>query len=387
MITLLIFLAVLSVLVLAHEAGHYVAARLSGVKAEEFGFGFPPRAFGFVRENGKWKRVPSGTTKTYANTIWSINWLPLGGFVRMKGEEGGTEVDKDSFAAKGWFARLFILSAGVIMNWVVASLIFGIGFMVGVPADLDGVPPGARIKDAHIEVVQVVNDSAAAVAGLELGDTVVSIAKQPVMDLTETLSQLKEVSAPGTPFTMEIKRDDVIREVTLTPKFVPSLNRLGVGIGLSRVGIAQFPWYQAIPQGVLTTVQDTKLILQAFGGLVKQLVWQRQVPSDVSGPVGIAVMTGKVADQGFWPLMHFAALLSINLAVVNFLPIPALDGGRVLFLLIESIRRKRIHPNWEANIHRVGFIVLISLIVLVTIHDIRAYGSVIWHGLKNMVGL
>lgn len=386
MFTVLLFLLVLSVLVIAHESGHYFAARLCGVKAEEFGFGFPPRLIGFVRENGKWKRVSSKSEQTYPTTIWSINWLPLGGFVRMKGEEGHPG-DKDAFASKSIIARIFILSAGVLMNWLVASLIFGVGFLVGVPTDLEGVPPSARIQDQRTEIIQIVSGSAAADAGLVTGDRILTINDQPVVDAQGALTQFQQVSASSQPFPLKVAHDGVERTVQITPKYLPELKRPAVGVSLSTVGKVSFPWYQAFPQGVTLTFQYTKLILSAFGGLVKSLFVDRHVPADVSGPVGIAVMTGKVAALGWWPLLQFAAMLSINLAVVNFLPIPALDGGRVLFVLIETFRRKRIRPEWEASIHRVGFVLLLTLVVLVTLHDVLRYGGGIWHGLKNVVGL
>ncbi len=386
MSTILIFFAVLSVLVLAHEFGHYMAARLCGVKAEEFGFGFPPRLIGFVRENGRWQRVPMNTEKTFASTIWSINWLPLGGFVRMKGEEGKPG-ETDAFVSKSLPKRFFILAAGVCMNWLVATLIFAAGFMFGVPSDLEGAPAHAKIQGAHIELTQIVTDSAADKAGLKAGDTILAIQDRPATTVPETLTQLQTVSLAGTPFSMKVSRKGQEQTVSVTPAFVPALNRPGVGVGIAHVGVISFPWYQAIPQGAVMTYQYTKAILFALGSLVKTIFVHHEVPADVSGPVGIAVMTGKVVEQGMWPLLQFAALLSINLAVVNFLPIPALDGGRALFVLIESIRRKRFHPNWEAMIHRVGFMALLSLVLLVTIHDVRQYGGLIWHGLKSMVGL
>jgi regulator of sigma E protease len=386
MITVLLFLAVLSVLVLAHEAGHYVAARLCGVKAEEFGFGFPPRLIGFVREKGKWKRVPNRADVSYPTTIWSINWLPLGGFVRMKGEEGQPG-DRDAFASKGILARLFILSAGVIMNWVVASLIFAIGFTVGVPTDLEGIPASARVQDRHVEIIQVVSGSAAAEAGIQTGDRLLQIADQPIQNAEEALTRLQTASAAAQPFAVRVQHDGAEKTVQLTPKYLEELKRPAIGVGLSTVGRVSFPWYQAVPQGVSLTSQYTKLILGAFGGLVRSIFVERQVPADVSGPVGIAVMTGKVAALGWWPLLQFAAMLSINLAVVNFLPIPALDGGRVLFVLIEAIRRRKIRPEWEGSVHRIGFILLLGLVVLVTAHDVLRYGGGIWHSLKSVVGL
>lgn len=183
--SLLVFLFVLSLLVLIHEFGHYMAARLMGVKAEEFGFGFPPRAIGFVREKGKWKTVSGRDTKAYANTVWSINWLPLGGFVRMKGEESLSADSQDSFASKSLPARFFILVAGVVMNWFLAATIFSVGFLVGIPAQLDDMPSSAIASQAHVEIVEVLAGSGAAAAGLQAGDYVQTIAGQAVTTAAE----------------------------------------------------------------------------------------------------------------------------------------------------------------------------------------------------------
>ena len=156
---------------------------------------------------------------------------------------------------------------------------------------------------------------------------------------------------------------------------------------MMNTGIVRLPIHQAILQGFMTTVYDAWFILSSFGGLIHDLVTQRHITADVSGPVGIAVITGKVVQQGIWPLAQFAALLSINLAIVNFLPIPALDGGRALFVGIEALRRRRADPRFEAFCHQIGFITLLILVGFVTIHDVRTYGGAIWLGLKNIIGI
>ena len=172
--SVLIFLLILSVLVLVHELGHYVAARIFGVKAEEFGYGFPPRAVGFVRVGKKWKRVSGSDQTAYENTVWSVNWLPLGGFVRLKGETGDGTDQKDSFQSKPGWQKFIILAAGVFMNWLLASMIFAFGFASGVPAELAGLPQNAVVTDKRIEITDVVAGSAALEAGLQAGDYVIS---------------------------------------------------------------------------------------------------------------------------------------------------------------------------------------------------------------------
>lgn len=384
MLTLVIFLAVLSALVLIHELGHFLAARVCGVKAEEFGFGFPPRAIGFVKEKGRWKRVTANDDKEYANTIWSINWMPLGGFVRMKGEEGNAH-DTDSFNSKSLPARALILAAGVMMNWILAAVIITLGLLVGVRGDLSGAPSYARIDDRAVELVSIVPDSAAAKAGLELGDQLKQIDSQVVNNVGDAQTLIKQESDQHDQLQVQVKRRNQLLTVQVTPQEIASLGHKGIGVAMADTGVVRFPWYRAIPEGIGLTSRYTWLIIKGFGELIRNLVVGHSVGADVSGPVGIAVMTGKIAQQGIWPLLQFAALLSLNLSIVNFLPIPALDGGRFLFLAIEAIRRKKASLKLEVAIHRVGFFFLIGLVILVTVRDLHQYGATILNGIRHLI--
>ncbi len=387
MLSVLIFLVVLSVLVLAHEAGHYLAARICGVKADEFGYGFPPRAIGFVKTEKGWKRVKNSERLSYPNTIWSLNWLPLGGFVRLKGEMGEGAGDSDSFLAKKAWQKFFILSAGVAMNWILAAVIFSAGFTFGVPAELDGLPPSAIIADQRVEITDIVTGSAADKAGMKSGDYLVTINGEVAKDADAAREILGRQTQTGLGLTLEIKRQGQLITAQATPEYLEALKKPGLGVALANIGSVRFPFGLAIVQGVTVTAQYTGAIVQGFISLVKDLFGAHKLAGEVSGPIGIAVITGQVAGQGFWALMQFAALLSLNLAVINFLPIPALDGGRVLFVLIESLRRKRNNPNFEAAIHQVGFVALMILILLVTAQDLHRYGGTIWNGLRGMIGL
>ncbi len=387
MLTILIFLAVLSVLVIFHEFGHFLMARFFGVKAEEFGLGFPPRAIGFVRDGGRWKRVKKGDVQSYPSTIWSLNWLPLGGFVRLKGEQNTDNHDNDSFANKSAWARAWILVAGVLMNWLLAILIFTVGFSAGVPTDLSGLPEGAVVKDRHIEITQVVDESPAAKAGILAGDHIIRIGTADMNDSEMARTELSKQSKVGESLTIQVKREEKIVDLVTQPAFIESIQRPGLGIGLADVGTVRLPIYRAVPQAVVTTYAFTKLIVSGFWNMLRDLVVSQKTSTELSGPVGIAVMTGKVAEQGVWALAQFAAVLSINLAVVNLLPIPALDGGRLVFVFIEVLRRKRRSLVWEARLHQIGFLLLISLIVLVTAKDLRTYGAPVWQGIKQFVGL
>lgn len=386
MLNVLIFLLVLSVLVLVHEFGHYIAARLTGVKADEFGYGFPPRALGFVRVGNHWKRIKGRDRGNYTNTIWSLNWLPLGGFVRLKGEQGDNATDPDSFLSKNGWQKLFILVAGVAMNWLLAASIFSVGFMIGVPSDLSVLPAGARVSDQRIEILQVVADSGADEAGLKVGDTVLALNGRTPQNSAEVRESLK--SGPeGTAHSLTITRKGAELTLEAQTKQLESLGRPGLGVVLGDIGNVRFSPLRAIFQGFSSAAGYTAMIIMGFFGLIGSLFTSGGAGADVSGPVGIAVLTGQVAEQGGWALAHFTALLSLNLAVINFLPIPALDGGRAVFVLIESLRRRRNNPLFESAIHQIGFTALLILILLVTIQDFRKYGQAIWNGLLGIVGL
>lgn len=386
MTTAILFLLILSVLVLIHEAGHYFAALIFGVKPEEFGYGFPPRAIGFVKVNGKWKKVAGRDRTEYKNTIWSINWLPLGGFVRLKGE-AGESADSDSFLSKPGWQKFIILAAGVVMNWLFAAMVFSIGFSFGVPAETRELPTYAIVSDRRVQVTEVVNGSAAQQAGFRLGDRIITIDGETKSTADEFRSVLAEKSAGDSPMSIVISRNGQAQTIETKAAYVEALGRNGLGVALTDTGTIRFPVHLAVVQGFSTAFEYTKLIIGGFFSLIRDLFVDRKVTADLSGPVGIAVLTGTVAEQGFWALMQFSALLSLNLAVINFLPIPALDGGRALFVIVETLRRKRNDPRFEAAIHQLGFVALLILIFLVTAQDLRRYGGAIWGGLKGLIGL
>ncbi len=383
----LIFLLVLSALVLAHEAGHFVAARIFGVKAEEFGYGFPPRAIGFVKTAHGWKWVKNGDRTSYKNTIWSINWLPLGGFVRLKGELGDGAGDVDSFLTQSRWKKFVILAAGVCMNWLVALVIFSVGFSFGVPSEIYQLSSSAIVTNAHVEIIEVAKKSAAETAGLQVGDKLISINGQLAKNAEDSRLIIGDQNSKGIDLTLELERAGTIQTAQAKPSFLADLGKPGLGVALANIGTVRYPVPLAIVEGFSITARYTELIVKGFFSLVGDLFGERKLVSEVSGPVGIAVLTGSIAKQGFWAIMQFAAVLSLNLAVINFLPIPALDGGRALFVLIESIRRKRTNSKFESIVHQIGFFTLLLLIVLVTVQDLQHYGGAIWLGIKGIIGL
>ncbi len=366
--TLITFVVVLSVLVFVHEFGHYYSARKLGVKVEEFGFGFSPRAIGVYKsKEGKWKIVKGNAEVSDAvDTIYSLNWLPLGGFCKIKGEDG-SDNDPDSFSSKPVWRRLVIISAGVAMNIVLAAAIFSVGYMVGLPQGLDSSDSKAIISEKRIVVVEVVDGSPAKKAGLLPGDEIVSVDSNFFTD-EEDLREYTGRQA-GKEVTYRIKRES--GQTADYPVSMRDNNGRGeAGIMIMNAGLVRYPWYIAIWKGIVVSFATIWLIITSFWGVIGNLIMGHGMTTEVVGPVGIASMTGQYARLGFVYLMQFTALLSLNLAVINFLPFPALDGGRIIFLIIEKFKGSPVRKDWEAAIHSAGFFFLIALIVLVTVRDL-----------------
>lgn len=356
-LTIIVFVLILGLLVFVHELGHFVAARKNGVKVEEFGFGFPPRIFGIKK----------------GETIYSINWIPLGGFVKIKGEDGENKEDEDSFSHKKIWRRAVILAAGVFMNFVLAAVLLSIGFMVGLPQVINGENGYAKVRDARVQVVQILEGTPAAEADVLVGDTILEIDGRKVEDVEEMQNYLAgKIDAP-VKFLLE--RDSQKIDKEMSPTFLIETGRGGIGVGLLKTGIVSYPWYLSLWKGAESAVLFTGEVAVAFYELIKNLIVTQKVSVDLSGPVGIAVLTGQVARMGIIYLLQFTALLSINLAVINFLPFPALDGGRLLFLLIEKIRRKPISQKIENLVHNIGFGLLMLLVLLVTYRDVIKFSD------------
>lgn len=353
--TIIIFLLILSLLVLVHEWGHYIIAKTIGAKVEEFGLGFPPRVY-------TWKGKDSMT--------WSLNWIPLGGFVKVKGESGDHRDDKDSFGNKPLIARFAVLFAGVFMNIVAAAVLLSLAFGIGIPTIVEGdFGSSAVISDTALMITQVLEESPASIAGIEAGDRVMTINGERFVDGEAARAYLQDVD-PNELVSFLIERDGTSQTVEVVPSYLEEIDRMGVGIAIVQTGTVQYPWYVAPVKGVEATAFYTKEILAAFGAIVQGWVGGDGPEVELAGPIGIAKITGEVAEQGFVNLLQFAAILSINLAIINVLPFPALDGGRILFVIIEAVRRKPYDPKIETVIHNIGFLILIGLIILVTYQDI-----------------
>jgi regulator of sigma E protease len=338
--TFVAFFGMLVVIVLAHEIGHFVAAKLSGVTVEEFGIFYPPRLLSF----------------TYRGTVYSLNVLPLGGFVKMAGEE---DADKPgSLAGKRIPVRLIVLSAGSIMNFLLPLLLLSIAFMV---------PHDALI--GTVGVLEVSANSPAEAAGIRPGDVFVSIGGRTVQNTGDI--QRYFYRSLGSPVSVVVRHSDgVEEEVSLTPRWKPPEGEGASGTLVSTTSATvvreQVPFFQAIGMGASRGVEIMVLFKNSIIGMVSGAL-----PVELRGPVGIAQMTGEFARAGVSPLLEFASLISINLGIINLFPLPALDGGRVAFVLLELVRGgRKISARKEWLIHTIGFFLLIAAMLAVTYRDI-----------------
>jgi len=377
MFTLLIFIAVLAVLVLSHEFGHFIVAKKSGMRVYEFGFGFPPRAFGWYRDpqTKKFRFVGNKFDRENAPaTVYSINWLPLGGFVQIKGENDIENLSNDSFATQKTWKRAVTLAAGVVMNVLVAMVLLSIGYMMGLPQATNDMESVADIKDRRTEIIQIIAGKPAAIAGLVSGDVILSVGNISNPRLKELQNYVNDHRNEEVSVT--IKRGEEIFTKNIRPAIYAETGKAGLGVGIAEIGTVKYSWYWAIYYGVVDAVWYLKEILLAFYTLISGLFVGAGTGEAVAGPVGIAMMTGRVARLGLAYLIQFIAMLSLNLAIFNILPLPALDGGRLLFLLIGKIKGSPVNQKWEQIIHSVGFSLLLLLVLVVTVKDLSVFHTV-----------
>jgi regulator of sigma E protease len=364
MLTIIVFILILGVLVFVHELGHFLVARRNGIKAEEFGFGFPPRIFGYYKneKTGKWKFVKGGKEIKSENTLYSVNWFPIGGFVKIKGENGDEEKDEDSFASKSAWTRIKVLLAGVLMNFILAWVLLSCTFLLGTYQDVTGLhDPNAKVLAEGIE-----DNSPAQMMGMHIGDVLISggsgVQFHTVTDVQDYVNNNK-----GKEITLVVERGKKL----LTLSGVPRVdNAQGQGaLGLSNIGEVVTVRYSLLGSLWNGLVEIGNIFLLMFF-VIKELFSGNHAGLTVTGVVGIASYTGQIIPLGFSFLLRFAAILSVNLGFINALPIPALDGGRILFILIEKIKGSPVNQRTEQIFHTVGFFVLITLMIVVTYFDL-----------------
>lgn len=340
LISIVAFLGIIVVLILAHELGHFITAKACGVRVDEFGLGFPPRLLSVRR----------------GETLYSLNAIPLGGFVKMAGEED-PKVPR-SLASKSIGTRLLVLSAGSLMNALLPLLLFSIAFII--PHDL-------VVGDIVVE--EVIPNSSVAEAGLETGDIIISVDGRELNNTAE-LNRYIYTNMGKTITVLVEHSDSTTDELQIMPKWKPSpddgTSTIMFSMANSTTVRQSYPFWEAIPMGVKECIETFVLFKNGIIGMIIGAI-----PVELTGPVGIAQITGEVAKAGISPLLQFAAFFSINLAIINIFPLPALDGGRIMFVLLEWVRRgKRISPKTEGLIHAIGFILLMAAILAITYQDI-----------------
>jgi regulator of sigma E protease len=340
-VTILAFLFVLAIVVIAHELGHFATAKACGVKVEEFGIGYPPRILAIK----------------HGETDYSLNLIPLGGFTKMAGEED-PQIER-SLASKSIGKRLLVLSAGSIMNFLLPFILLAIAFMIP-----------HNIVVGNVAVSEVVANSPAEAAGIQAGDIILQVNGKTINN-TGDVSRYIQIYL-GNEMTILLQHGDgTTEEVTVVPRWEPPEGEGSVGFAIKTenavVETRSDNLWMAIKNG--TTEAFETLVL--FKNGILSLFIGTGSAADLVGPVGIAQITGEVARAGISPLLEWTAFFSLNLAIVNLLPLPALDGGRIVFVLLEWIRRgKKIAPETEGKVHFIGFAMLIMLMVAVTFQDI-----------------
>jgi regulator of sigma E protease len=368
LITVLVFIAILSILVLIHEFGHFAVARLIGVKVEEFGFGLPPRIIG----------------KKIHGILYSLNWLPIGGFVKLAGEDESEgshprlKHRKEYFFARSKKERAAILLAGVAMNFLLA---------VGITTFI--LTQGVQEPTGQVHIESVIPGSPAAAGGLKANDVIQSITYprnvlggySASKEIQLAPTEAKKIVVPadlidtvkahaGETVTLSILRDSHITLISLIPRKNFPKGEGPMGVVISDLEIHVYPLSQAPVAATKINLERGWAMLAGIGALIGKLATLKPVGGDVAGPIGIAQVTGAAVKFGWKAVLEFMSILSLNLAVLNILPIPALDGGRLAFVFLEKIIGKRVKPAFEQSTHQIGMIILFILIILISINDV-----------------
>lgn len=357
LVTFIVFFAIIALLVLVHELGHFLAARRHGVKVEEFGFGFPPRLFGIKK----------------GETLYSFNLLPFGGFVKIFGEDSSFSNDPRSFASRSIGQRVSILAAGVFFNLILAFLLFSVVIGIGMPVDANDPLLGARVRDPRITIVDVIPGSVAKQAGLEIGDALVELRASGDILRPTAIRDIQDFIKTHQAETVDIEvlRDDRALAFSVLLPGAEEPGRGILGIAMANIGILQEPWYRALWSGLEMTIATFAGTIRGLTTLVAMLLSGDSVKGLISGPVGIFSIVGSSIHFGTSFLIVLVAILSVNLALINLIPFPALDGGRLLFLAIEGVRGRAINQKVSNFAHALGFAILILLMIVITYYDVK----------------
>ena len=369
---ILIFIIILLVLVLVHEFGHFFVAKKFGIRVDEFGFGFPPKLWG----------------KKFGETEYTINLLPLGGFVKIFGETPDEENTNGpdrarSFIHKPKWQQAVVLVAGVFMNFLLAWFLFSFGFMSGLPTSVaQSQSAGYTLENVNLVIVSVMADSPAAAAGLQSGDKIIEISLPTSSDSDDYIrdpnpDELKNFIttrgarvSEGYPLGISYIRGQAEESIILVDELYIETGQPTLGIAMDEIGTAKLGIFRAFGEGLKYTLLLTKATFLGLYNIIKDGLSGNGSMESITGPVGLVGVVGDAYQFGFAYLLSFAALISVNLAIINLLPFPALDGGRLLFLLIEKIKGSPMNIKVVNAANSMGFIILILLMLLVTYHDI-----------------
>lgn len=355
--SVLIFVAVIVALIVVHELGHFIAAKLSGMRVDEFGLGYPPRAL---------------TIAKIGETEYTLNWLPFGGFVKIFGEDGGQ--GSRAFGTRPRILQAIVLVAGVSMNLIFAYVLITGALITGAPRALS-TNELARATHTELAIADVLPGSPAARTHILSGDSIIS-AKDAVGEWHA--ADPKSFSAfiagsGGNEVTLTVKRNGQEQTIVTTPALGVVTSdplRFALGVEVATIGVVPLPFGSAITEGAVLTWNAIALTAQSLWHFFYGVFTLSADLSQVAGPVGIAGAVGSASAQGLGNLFSIMAIISINLALINLIPVPALDGGRLLFVLIEGVIRRPINPHIAQTVNAIGFVLLVLLMVVVTAHDI-----------------
>jgi regulator of sigma E protease len=367
--TIVTTLIVLSILILVHELGHFFAAKKTGIGVEEFGLGYPPRIIG----------------KKIKGTLYSLNMIPFGGFVKLTGEEieeaERIKEKKKSFWGKSKKVRTGVIVAGVLANFLLAIVCFSIVY------SLSGIPT----KTDQVKVLEVSENSPAAQAGFMAGDLILAVNEKAVTSMEAFITIVEENKGKEIRVKVAREENNPCQEEVLggmsfsceggnlilfvVPREEPPQGEGSLGVVISEMEMKKYPFWQmpffGTREGLREAFGWTRLVVEGVSSMISNLVTKGRIPKEIAGPVGILQITSTVARSGILTILQFIGVLSINLAVLNILPFPALDGGRLIFIGYEVVTGKKPNPKIEHWVNLVGIMVLMFLLVLVTLNDLQ----------------
>jgi regulator of sigma E protease len=357
---IILFIVILAILILVHEFGHFIVAKKSGIKVSEFGLGFPPKLW----------------SKKYGETEYSLNAIPFGGFVKIFGEnpddESTTGPDSArSIITKPRYIQAAVLVAGVVFNILFAWLLISLGYGIGLPTPADYEGPG-EVTNVRTVVTSVSPESPAQLGDIKSGDAILQISSGVYVASDtnpETISHFVEAHGDEE-ITLNLQRGNELISRTLMAEEGVVAGRIAIGIAMDEIGTLRLPMHQALLEGGKTTYATLSAVTVGIVTFLGSAFVGEGDLSQVTGPVGIVGLVGDVSALGFVYILSFTAIISLNLAVINLLPFPALDGGRLVIVFIEAIIRRPLNAKVLNWVNGAGFIILILLMILVTVHDI-----------------